>query len=350
MIAKNIVFETFSGKIRFNPRNLFVFDETIMTTESSGIAPEFKTYYDKRLIRKASPNLVFAQFAVKKPLPAGQGKSVEFRGFRDLDTTPEKYELTEGVTPDGEAVDMYTITVTVKQYGNYVRITDMVKTTAIDPMVNETVDLLAGQANIVLDKLIRNSLLADDEVEEYLANNADDTGDMTPEAHKISVADVRKIVAFLKRVNAPKIDGAYPLILHTDVASDLTADEEYKELYKYLKPQNLANGYVGDVVGARIYESTNALIAKDATSNRAIYYAHLVGQGSYGCVNLEGGGLRTIIKQVGSSGAADPLEQKGTIGWKAASATCVLIPAYLINYASCSSLNAVEDAEITIGA
>ena len=335
------------GIINFNPKNLFVFDanSNMNTTDSSGIAAEFKTYYDERLIRKTGPNLVFAQFATKKPLPAGKGKTIEFRGFKDLDTTAKNYKLTEGVTPDASKLEMYTLTATVAQYGNYVIITDMVETTAIDPMVTECVDILASQAEIVLDKLIRNAILADEEVAQHYARDVDDTEELTVEGHKISVADIRKIVAYLKRVNAPKIEGAYPLILHTDVASDLTADEEYKELYKYLKPETLASGYVGDVAGARIYESTNAMITTNEAGNVAIYHCHLVAQGAYGCVNLKGGGLRTIIKQVGSSGVADALDQRGSIGWKAASATRVLVPNYLITYSCTSSLNCVEDAE-----
>ena len=347
MQFKDIIF-------KFNPFNLFVFEEsdTAVLYENQpstdpGIAEEFKTYYDNRLIKKAGPNLVYEQFAVKRPLPKGRGKTVEFRGFHELDTDVASRKLEEGQTPEGQKLAMYTIPATVESYGGWVPLNDIVITTAIDPMVNSAIDVLSTQAHAVLDKLIRNAIVTDDEVNDALAGGADAEAELTVENHKISVADIRRLVNILKRVNAPKINGAYPLILHTDVATDLTADEEYKELYKFLKPQHLASGYVGDVVGARIYETTNALITTNS-EGVAIYHGTLIGEGSYGTVKLEGGGLRTIIKQLGSSGTADPLDQRGSAGWKATTVTKVLIPKYLVNYRCTSSFNGVDDAEAVI--
>lgn len=336
--------------------NLFTFAGTedgnsnYQTSNDSNIAAQFKTYYDTRLIRKAGANLVYAQFAVKKTLPAGSGKTIEFRGFDELDTTPANYRLTEGLTPAAQKMKSYPITATVSQYGGYVGITDMVKTTSIDPMVTESIDALSTQAETVLDKLIRNAIVGNVEVHDAYAGGASAESALTVANHKISVAEIRTIVNILKRSNAPRIDGAYPLILHPDVATDLQADPEYKELYHYLKPEKLAAGYVGDVAGARIYESTNALITKNATSGVAIYHGTLIGQGSYATVDLAGGGLRTIIKQVGSSGSSDPLEQRGSVAWKATTVSKVLIPKYLVNFSCAAEYNGVDDAEAEVTA
>jgi N4-gp56 family major capsid protein len=42
------------------------------------------------------------------------------------------------------------------------------------------------------------------------------------------------------------------------------------------------------------------------------------GQNAYGDIELDGNGgnVKVIINPPGSSGAADPLEQRGTIAWK----------------------------------
>lgn len=335
--------------------NLFTFSGTetgdtnnIHTTSDSELAAQFKTYYDSQLIRKAGPNLVFAQFAVTRPLPSGRGKTIEFRGFKELDTNVNLRKLTEGITPEAQKLESYVVTATVEQYGGYVGLDDMVIMTSIDPMVIECIDALSAQAHVVLDKLIRNVINGDDEVAEIYAGAVSAESALTVASHKITVADIRRIVNKLKRVNAPKIDGAYPLILHTDVATDLQADPEYKELYHYLKPANLANGYVGDVAGARIYESTNVLITKNATSGVAVYHNVLVGKGSYGSVELAKGGLRTIVKQLGSGGSSDPLDQRGSVAWKATTVAKVLIPSYLVNFCCASSFNAVDDAELEV--
>ncbi len=339
-------------------RRLYIFalvsgaaeNENIQATDSPNLSPEMKTYYDLRLIKKAGPNLVYAQFAGKTPLPKNKGKSVEFRGFKSLDTSVEKSRLTEGKTPDGQTLEAYSITADLVQYGNYVKLTDFVQLTAIDRLLNESVDKLAEQASIVIDKIIRNAILGDEEVGVSFAGNVETEEELTVKGHTLTVADIRRIVNQLKRVNAPKIDGMYPLIVHPDNVLDLTATEEYKDMHKYAKPDNLFNGYVGDVVGARIYESTNVKITKNKTTGVAIYWCTLIGKDSYDSVSLDGGGLETIIKPLGSAGSADPLNQRGTAGWKSTNATAIKIPEYLINFGCTSSENAVADAEEESGA
>ena len=71
------------------------------TTNNPGnnLTPEMKTYYDRALIHFASPKLVHAQFGQKKPIPAGNGKTIEFRKFSPLEKA--LVPLTEGVTPKG---------------------------------------------------------------------------------------------------------------------------------------------------------------------------------------------------------------------------------------------------------
>ena len=90
----------------------------------------------------AGPNRVYSQLAQKRNIPKNGGKTIEFRKFKPLAkaTTP----LTEGVTPDGQALDVTSMT--VGQYGGFVRITDLLDLTAIDPVMIETVDLIGDQA------------------------------------------------------------------------------------------------------------------------------------------------------------------------------------------------------------
>ena len=46
--------------------------------------------------------------------------------------------------------------------------------------------------------------------------------------------------------------------------------------------------------------------------------------------DIAGGGLQTIIKQKGSGGTADPLDQRATIGWKAAKTAEILVDEYMV--------------------
>lgn len=58
-----------------------------------------------------------------------------------------------------------------------------------------------------------------------------------------------------------------------------------------------------------------------------VYGTVIYGQNAYGDIELGMGGenVKIIINPPGSSGAADPLEQRGTIAWKVKGFTCVIL-------------------------
>ena len=82
------------------------------------LSAEMKTFYDMTLIDEASAQLVHDQFGQKRPIPAGSGKTIEFRKFTALPKATDA--LTEGVTPDGKRLDVTAVTATVNQYGDYI--------------------------------------------------------------------------------------------------------------------------------------------------------------------------------------------------------------------------------------
>ena len=64
-----------------------------------------------------------------------------------------------------------------------------------------------------------------------------------------------------------------------------------------------------------------------------VFATVIYGQDAYGDVSLGGNGknVRVIINPPGSSGAADPLEQRGTIAWKVKGFTTVILQdAYMV--------------------
>lgn len=126
-----------------------VLNATTSNTSGNDLSNEMKTYYQDRLIDLVEPNLVHDQFGQKRPIPQGRGKTTEFRAFVKLPKILTA--LIEGVTPDGQALDTYIITSTVKQYGGYVCLTDFIMQTAIDPMAEEALKLIASQAARSMD-------------------------------------------------------------------------------------------------------------------------------------------------------------------------------------------------------
>ena len=67
------------------------------------LAGELKTFYDTELLENARVEMFYAQFAKKQNLPAGRGKTVEWRKWN---TFAKASQLQEGVIPTGQKFGM----------------------------------------------------------------------------------------------------------------------------------------------------------------------------------------------------------------------------------------------------
>ena len=332
-------------ELKFNLQMFADVNPNTQTTTSSGLTAEIKTFYDNNLIKMAGPKLVHSQFAVKRPIPQGRGKTIEFRKWSNFAkaTTP----LTEGVTPDGTALKMTPITKEVSQYGDYTTISDVLELTAIDDVVLEATDKHGENAGLTLDTICRNEIASGTFVR-YAPTEAG--GEITSRASltadcKLTPDLVAKAAADLKGNNAPKIDGYYIAIVHPYVAYDLMRHEEWIDASMYAGSTQLFEGEIGKLYGVRFVETTEAKIWKGegCPNGLAVFGTLFIGQGAYGDIDINGGGLEVIVKQKGSAGSADPLDQRSTVGWKAIYATKILIPEYIVRVESCSAYS--SDAE-----
>ena len=322
--------------------NLQLFANVVQTTLLDGLSPEMKTFYDMTLIDEASANLVHDQFGQKRPIPANGGKTIEFRKFAPLAKaiTP----LTEGVTPDGKSLTVSTITATVSQYGDYITQSDVLELTALDNTIIEATKLLGKQAGATLDTVVRNALQAGTNVTYCPKIGADGSETaVTSRANldataQLTVDVVQQVVAKLRAQNAPTIGGDYVAIIHPYVAYDLMRDPEWIDAHKYAQPDNLYTGEIGKIAGVRFVQTTEAKIytGSGCPSGLAVFSSLFLGDGAYGVTEITGGGLQTIVKQKGSAGTADPLDQRSSVGWKAIKTAEILIPNYIVRVESCS--------------
>lgn len=62
----------------------------------------------------------------------------------------------------------------------------------------------------------------------------------------------------------------------------------------------------------------------------AIYCSVLIAQNAYGTTDVSGLGLQHIVKQLGSAGTGDPLDQRATTGWKATKTAERLVEEYML--------------------
>ena len=77
----------------------------------------------------------------------------------------------------------------------------------------------------------------------------------------------------------------------------------------------------------------------EAGAEGADVYATLIfGENAYGTTALADGGLEHIVKQLGSAGSSDPLNQRATVGWKATKVTVRLVEAFMIRIETAASV------------
>ena len=327
--------------------NLQLFAElNTNTTLDSGLSLENKTFYDMTLIDMAQANLVHDQFGQKRPIPKNGGKKIEFRQYASLPKALTA--LTEGITPDGSKLSVTSIEAEVAQYGNYVTLSDVLDLTAIDNNVVEATKACGRQAGLTLDTITRNVLQASTNVWYCPTENGTAVSSRAnlDKTCKLTVKTVKKVAAFLKANNAPKINGDYVAIIHPYAAFDLMEDPEWKYPHQYKDTSNLYEGEIGKVAGVRFVETSEAKIfyrKGDESPKYGVFSTLFIADGAYGVTEVTGGGLQTIVKQLGSAGSADPLNQRSTVGWKAIKTAEILIPAYLVRVESMGEFSA--DAE-----
>ena len=359
--------------------------------------------------------LVHDQFAQKHPIPANGGKTIQFRRFAPLGKALTA--LTEGVTPDGQSLSMTTVEAAVRQYGGYIQMSDLLLLTAIDNNLTMATKLLGAQAGRTLDTITREVLVGGDNVQyadesvsaRYLLQGGNASA---ADNNYLTVDCIRRAVRALKNANCRRIDGAFPVIIHPDVAYDLMNDPKWLAPHQYVDTEHMYEGEIGKIEGCRFVESTEAKIfhaadlagdsrtlltagavsgkttfpfdggtvqagalvgrqvlignacvtvtANTASSmtvdaavtaednaiiypgeagaqGRDVYVTLVLGADGYGTTEITGGGLEHIVKQLGSAGTGDPLNQRASVGWKATKVAVRLDDSAIRRIETCST-------------
>lgn len=308
-------------------------------TSSAGLTDEMKTWYSDYLIDNATPKLVHDQFGQKHPIPKNGGKTIQFRKYSPLPklTTP----LQEGVTPDGQSLNMSVIEATVEQYGGYVTLSDMLILTAIDNNLVQATKLLGAQAGATLDTITREVLNGGTNA---IFSGGKEARIDLDETSLLTVDDIRKAVRKLKNMNAETIDGSFVGIIHPDTAYDLMNDPKWINVKTYSDPEGIYQGEIGKIENVRFVESTEAkILAGAGKGGRAVYSTLILGENAYGVTEISGGGLEHIVKQLGSAGTADALNQRATAGWKATKVAERLVEEYMVRIESASTFNPTKN-------
>ncbi len=315
---------------------------------TTALSAALKAFYDTELLENAKTDMVYAQFAKRQGLPAGNGTTVEWRKWNTFDKASK---LEEGVIPTGQKFGMSSKTATVEQYGTYAAISDTLELHAYDDIILGATEEMGASAAETQEKLIRDALLTNTNVMYCegidlttgkklsmpsaclsLCYNELATFALTPEM-------VARAVTKLRKDRVPTIDGKYVAVIHPSVAFDLRNCPEWIEAHKYCAVKELFNGEIGELHGCRFIENVFAPVLGGDYLNadgNVTYATYFFGKDAFGIIDPEGGALEMIVHDKSEIGG--PLNQYSTVGYKLrTNGATILYPERVLRVMSASS-------------
>lgn len=303
-------------------------------TEYGDISPRTALYAARELLTRGLPYLVLERFCQGKELPTRSTRTMKFRRYEALDSTPAP--LAEGVTPTAQQLTHTDYTVTLDQYGGLVTITDVVMDTHEDPIMMESMELLGEQAAQMMEKVRFGVVKAGSNV--FYTNGTARTDVNTP----IEITDQRRVTRSMKRQNARlmtriirstpdyetiNVRPGFVAVAHVDMESDIRAIAGFtpSERYGTETPWENELGRVEDVryMTTTIFESwpdagdtAGAMISTTGT-NADVYPIIFFARDAFACVPLRGKNRLTPMVVNPKPSDSDPLAQRGHVSWKA---------------------------------
>jgi len=302
-----------------------------------------QAYYDKKLLSRLLPNLVYTEFGEERDLPKNQTDYIAFRRIESL--AAQSTPLNEGVNPAAIDVDDTIIRAQIKEFGAWTEVSSLLQLTDYDPVITRYSEVFGENAANSLDQYTRDILVAGT----YFIR-IQDTGTLSTSGARNTVAHpIRKLaldmaITQLEGYNVPKFESivnattgvgtspipeSYVCIVHPHVKKDILALGSSNGIipaFKYSNTSKLLKGeFAAYEGGIRFVSTTNGKIwsgagATGTTNYRNngtaydVYGCLVIGKGFYAKTRLNGG-ARIIVKTPEQIGGA--LERYGTVGWQA---------------------------------
>lgn len=309
-------------------------------------------FYDRLLLESLYPELKWYQFADKRPLPKGNGKTIY---FTEMTPWARGSLLTEGTNPSVLAVSARLVSVSLEQFGSVRGYSDVFEMTALSPALTQIIEQCGRAAGDTLDKefaykfgisangsnlsVFKSGTYASagcisarfvSSAFPWISNitaiwGNDQVLDNAAFSTQLNVSQILTAVTHLRKLNVkPMADGLYVGIIHPGAADNLMrTDGQWAAWNQYTNPQAMYAGEIGRIQGVRFVSTTNAiaedLVASDWSVARlatggVLYGTLIFGQNAYGCVEVGGNAIQKYINQGASK--TDPLNQETQVGYK----------------------------------
>jgi N4-gp56 family major capsid protein len=319
------------------------------TTEygSPGISQRTTLFAAKDMLMWAKPHMVLEKFALSKTLPANKSDTIKFRRPRPFSafTTP----LVEGVTPTATAFAYDDVSVSMKQYGQLVEITDKIADMHEDPVLQDATTQVGENIGRTIEALCWAVVRAGTSV--FYTNGTARTSVNTP----INLNAIRAAVRFLDQQKAKPItkvlsgssdfstrpvEGGFVAVCHTDMKADIRNLQGFTPVAEYGTRTLVHEREFGTIEEIRFVTSADlnsfpdgggvkagasGTMVSTAGTSADVYPIVIFGQDSWGQVALRGkDSVSPKIIPVGQLDKSDPLGQRGSVGAKFYHAALIL--------------------------
>lgn len=288
---------------------------TTTQTGTLAAAQFIPKYWDTVLGENLYPNLYMYQFGTKRTVPRNFGKTIFIPRLKKQNIVGLISEYSGTVIGTSGVCGNF-ISGTMLQFAGAYRHSDLVVMTALSDIVELSLIDIARDIARKMDRVIRNAisgtgvLLSGTKVSTNVFNI-------------FKPANIIDAVVTLDGADNPRPpDNHYPTIIHPYTTYDLQTNlsgGSWLDVIKYTVG-NVNRAYIGEIgrlYGARFVTSTNLRRkALSVSSTASGTMGFMFAPDAYYVTEISELTAKTYVKQLGSAGAADPVNQFATVGAK----------------------------------
>ena len=216
-----------------------------------------RVVYAREIEFKALPVMRFFQFAtVKTELGTTPGLTIQMLTYDNLKLGGS---LTEGTRMNTQALSSSMKSITVKEHGNAIAVSELLLQSSFDDVMASATALLGRDYALVMDTSLRDTALSGTNVVYASKGNGDKVSARTglDATCKFKVSTVKDAVEILATNNAPKYQGTnWICFVHPHQSRDLRDDNAWINASNYGAPEQLFTGEIGRIDDVRFIETT----------------------------------------------------------------------------------------------
>lgn len=323
---------------------------------SGDITQRTSCFAKVKLLSAGQFRLILERFGQRDPMPKNKGLIVKWRRYLNLPRAVAP--LAEGIAPAGQAMTYEDVTATLEQFGDAVKLTDVIADTHEDPVLKVYMDLCGTQAAETVEVVRFSTLKAGSNVYYAPASATTRAAVNSPALRggfrlilrsfrKNKASEISEIIKASARVSTEPVAPAFFALGHTDLDSDIrgitgfTSVEQYSDSDKGL-PLEIGKIESTRIILSPLFEpwlaagtSGSTYLTNGGTGTGAcdVYPILVFGKDAYGIVPLQGEDAVTpMVLNPGKPSASDPLGQIGWVSWKTMQAAAILNQLWMARY------------------